>query len=174
MNLSLKSFKDPILQEKLQDFDFSKPDIDPELLEKTLVSLMLQYRGVGLAANQIGYNRRVFAMGTKESADALFNPIIIEESEEKVIESEGCLSFPGIYIEIERPKGLIVECYNSKGDPQNFELVGFDARIFYHELRHLNGDVFLQDVSRLKLERAIKKAKTYNFDYKISDFSKFL
>lgn len=173
MNFSFVDYKSDILKTTLDDFDFSNPDIEPELLEQTLTSIMVRSRGLGLAANQVGYNKRVFAMGTEKSATCLFNPVIIETSEQQDIEYEGCLSFPGLFIEVERPLGVIVECFDVKGDKQHFELQGFDARVFLHEHEHLEGHVFLEAVSKLKLERAIKKANKVGLKYKLSDFSTF-
>jgi len=150
---------DPILKQTLQPFDFTNPPMDTKLLASSLIETMLQNNGVGLAASQIGLPYRVFAMGAGEYILACFNPEIIESSGNDNFK-EGCLSFPGLYLEIPRASSVTVKYYDFTGAVQNQTFTGLTAKIFQHELDHLNGVVFTSRISPIKLELAKRKIKT--------------
>ena len=137
-------------------------DTDPEALEKAMCDFMINSKGIGLAANQIGITKRVFTMGSYNIPGfpqpfALFNPRIIEESTDLVLDQEGCLSYPDLYLHVKRPSWVIVEYQNSKGDIIEAKFDGYLAKCFQHELDHLNGVCFVDIVSPLKLKLAMKK-----------------
>ncbi len=139
-------------------------DADAELLEKTMCDFMIQEGGIGLAANQIGIAKRVFVMGSSRiegfpTPFALFNPEILEASEEQVLEKEGCLSYPDLWLAVKRPAVIKVKYQNSKGDIIEAGMSGLIARCFQHELDHLNGVCFIDKVSQMKLQLAMKKLK---------------
>ena len=87
---------------------------------------------------------------------AFFNPEITMMSQETELQKEGCLSFPDIYLMIKRPKAIELEYTDADGEKQRLQLEGLGARCVQHELDHLNGIIFLQRASQLKLERALK------------------
>lgn len=120
-------------------------------------SLMLDQRGVGLAANQVGWGYRVFVMGGDGVAWFCFNPEIIEYSSSTSRAAEGCLSFPDLIIDVERPESVRVRYQDADGDFQTESLKGLWARCFQHELDHLNGVCFVDKVSSLKLNMAKRK-----------------
>jgi peptide deformylase len=144
------------------EFNFEQPQIDPVQLEKDLIETMLSNDGIGLAAPQVGMAVRVFVMGYKASpelAQAFFNPEVLKCTEETEELEEGCLSFPGIYATIKRPKKILARWQNSKGEWQESEFDGYNCKCFLHELDHLEGVVFKDRVSSLKWDRAVKQSK---------------
>jgi peptide deformylase len=144
-------------------WDFST-DLDSEKLEHDMSMFMLENKGIGLAANQIGLTKRVFTMGARDIPGfpmpfALFNPQILESSKEMVLDTEGCLSYPGLYLKIKRPSWIVAAYFNSKGDLIEAKFDGYLAKCFQHELDHLNGVCFVDIVSGLKLKLAMKKLR---------------
>jgi peptide deformylase len=164
--LKIVNFPNEILRERIPEFDFDNPSHDPVQLEKDMVETMLSMDGIGLAANQVGIKARVFAMGHRdnpESAQAFFNPIVVATVDELEDLEEGCLSFPGVYVNIKRPKKILARWQNSKGEWQESEFDGYNCKCFLHELDHLEGIVFQDRVSTLKWALAVKKTKKRKF-----------
>lgn len=147
-----------ILKTKLESFGFNKPPVNPRELAISLIETMVKYRGVGLAANQVGLPYRVFVMGAEKVGFACFNPEILEKRGEEIIE-EGCISFPGLYLKIPRAASIDVRYIDMNGVTKEERFDGLTARIFQHELDHLNGICYTSKVSRLVLERAKEKVK---------------
>jgi peptide deformylase len=151
------------LTEHSTSWDFDK-DGDAKSLEKNMIKFMTDNNGIGLAANQIGLTKRVFVMGSLLIPEfpepfALFNPTILETSEETSVFQEGCLSYPGLYLNIKRPAKITAEYQDSSANIHTVEMDGYIARCFQHELDHLNGTCFVDIVSPLKLQLAIKKLR---------------
>lgn len=151
------------LTQSSNDWNFSA-DGDAKKLEQEMIKFMLINQGIGLAANQIGLTKRVFVMGSQSIAGfpepfALFNPRIISASDETSVFQEGCLSYPGLYLNIKRPAKIIAEYQDSDANTHTVEMDGYVARCFQHELDHLNGVCFVDIVSPLKLQLAIKKLR---------------
>ena len=146
-----------------EPWDFVK-DGDPAELESAMCKFMLKASGIGLAANQIGITKRVFVMGSNNipgfpAPFALFNPRIIEASKELVLDQEGCLSYPGLFLTVKRPSWVVAEYQNSKGDIVEARFEGYLAKSFQHELDHLDGICFVDKVSQMKLQLAMKKLR---------------
>jgi peptide deformylase len=153
----------PILRTKSEDWDFSV-DKDAENLEEEMIKFMLANNGIGLAANQIGISKRVFVMGHLAHSNfpkpfALFNPEILEASKEQVLDQEGCLSFPDIWLTVKRPTWVKVRYFDSAGKEHIEKYEGYVSKCFQHELDHLNGICFVDKVSKLKLQLALKKQR---------------
>jgi peptide deformylase len=164
--MNIVKFPDPILRERMPDFDFSNPPLDPVELEKNMISLMFKEDGIGLAANQVGIHARVFVMGHRdypEAAQAFFNPMVVAHIDEVKDLEEGCLSFPGIFVNIKRPTKIKARWQNSKGEWQEDVFDGYNCKCFLHELDHLEGIVFQDRVSALKWAVAVKKTKKRNY-----------
>lgn len=160
--MNIVKFPDNILREKIEDFDFSNPSHDPVQLEKDMIETMLANDGIGLAATQVGIKARMFVMGWRgdpESAQAFFNPMVVKNTADTADLEEGCLSFPGIYVNIKRPTAILARWQDSKGEWQESEFDGYSCKCFLHELDHLEGVVFQDRVSPLKWAMAIKKSK---------------
>ena len=122
---------------------------------------LFYHRGLGLSANQIGKPVKVFAMRIDDSDMAIvcFNPEILEESDEMVIMEEGCLSYPLLYLKKKRPEKLSVKYQNADGDTIDAHFEGLAARVFHHEMDHMEGKTFLDGVSKIKLQSARQKQK---------------
>jgi peptide deformylase len=163
--MNLITYPNDILKQSMPDFDFSS-DIDLEHLEQDMIELMQKSRGIGLSANQVGVVGRVFVIQPQNLDDrrpfALFNPILLEQSEELAQSEEGCLSFPDLYLQVTRPNKIKVQYVDKHQNTCIIELTGMDARCFLHELDHLNGVCFIDKVSQLKLALARKKQRKKN------------
>lgn len=160
MILKIVEWPDARLLTPCDPWDFSDSE-KTEQLAVNLIETMKANGGVGLAANQVGVNRTVFAMHNK-AADldmVLFNPIVMTRSGEAAVETEGCLSFPNVFLEIMRPLEVKILCQDHLKNQFTFNLTGIDARCALHEIDHLNGKVFKDYVSRLKFDMARKKGK---------------
>ena len=147
----------PFLDETLEQFGFA----DRKELSKVMYDNMAKYGGLGLSANQIGLPYRMFVMGGHPQIEdgkvrSVFNPLINDVSPESINLKEGCLSFPFLFLSIKRPKWCSVKYTNENGEDVEETLHGMSARIFMHENEHMNGYVFTDLVSKLKLERAEK------------------
>lgn len=134
---------------------------DIEKFEQDMIKTMLDERGMGLAANQIGITKRFFAIGhdsfdTFQKPVIIWNPQIIMQSEEKVIDVEGCLSFKDIFVKVERPKVIEVQYETTKGKTSFARLDGMESKCFQHEHDHLEGITFNQRVSKLRWQMANK------------------
>jgi peptide deformylase len=145
------------------EWDFIN-DGDAKQLEKDMIDFMLSKNGIGLAANQVGLTKRVFVMGSLSIPGfpepfALFNPKILKFSDEMSVFQEGCLSYPGLYLNIKRPEKITAEYQDSDANTHTVEMDGYVARCFQHELDHLNGVCFVDIVSPLKLQLAMKKLR---------------
>jgi len=90
---------------------------------------------------------------------ALFNPVIKEASSELVLDEEGCLSYPGLYLKVKRPSWVLAEYQDSKGNTHEIKVDGYISKCFQHELDHLNGVCFVDRVSQMKLQLAMKKLR---------------
>jgi peptide deformylase len=158
--LEIVKFPNPILRERMPEFDFSNPVSDPKELEKQMLETMYAHDGIGLAANQVGIKTRVFVMGHKDNPDAgmaFFNPLIVANTDNIEDLEEGCLSFPGVYVNIKRPKAIKAQWQNSSGEWMEGEFDGYNCKCFLHEYDHLEGITYQDRVSQLKWALALKK-----------------
>jgi peptide deformylase len=150
-----------VLHQEPLTWIFDPPQADPKLMYDIMLENMVYHRGLGLSANQIGMPVKVFAMRIDESDNAIvcFNPEILEESEEMVTMEEGCLSFPLLYLKKRRPEKLTIKYQNVDGDFIETKFEGLAARVFHHEMDHMEGKTFLDGVSQIFLQSARKKQK---------------
>lgn len=147
-----------LLKKKTAKFDFSKysqEEIDG--LIEHMERMMMEHKGVGLSANQIGLDMKVFVArlphpdreGYTGDLYAIFNPTIVSRSLKKTKEDEGCLSVPGIYGETRRSDEVTLKGYDRFGKPITIKAKGFLARIFQHETDHLDGRLFIEKAKNL-------------------------
>lgn len=146
-----------ILQEVLPEFDFTNPPVDPTMFASTLVETCKHHNGLGLSANQCGFKYRVFVMGSGDQYVAHFNPKIIKESNEVAHMSEGCLSYPFLFLNITRPASVDVEYQDHTGVTRTATYTGISARCFQHELDHMNGIVYTARAKPLALKMGVGK-----------------
>lgn len=154
--LNLVKHTDSVLLSPTQPFDF-KGDIDADMLANMMFDRMKELGGIGLSANQVGLNVRMFVMGIDDLKMAIFNPVITKVSQQEVVLKEGCLSFPGMFVLVKRPEEITVEFYNVRGELKQVELKGLTARVFLHEYDHMEGVTMNTRVSKLKWDLAKRK-----------------
>lgn len=155
--LKLIKSPDPILTQTAEHWDFEK-DQNAPALEIDMVQLMVVSQGRGLAANQVGLLKRVFAIHlTGRVPFCMFNPSILQGDNNMVIGEEGCLSFPDLFLKVPRHNNITVRYVDRQNKECIIELTGIDSRCFQHELDHLDGVCFIDNISPLKLSLAKKK-----------------
>ena len=157
---------DPRVLSSIAPFDketFKKQEkIKLKEFTENMFETMKAYGGIGLSANQIGKPYRLFIMGAhkdfhKGKKWVCINPKIIEASKQTTRLKEGCLTFPFLFLDIERPSAVKVKYLDEDLKEQEEDMIGLVARCFQHELDHMDGIVFTEKVSKFKLEYAIKK-----------------
>ncbi len=145
--LKILEYPHPLLRaanDDVETFDEALAD-----LARRMFKLMYASRGVGLAAPQVGVNKRLMVFNPDGdpkrwmSEVVLCNPTIVESSSRQALEEEGCLSFPGFVADVRRPSVIKVEYQNAKGKKQKKKLSGWEARIFQHEYDHLDGVLYV-------------------------------
>lgn len=161
MILDLVSGDNLILREQMPPFDFKNPPCDPIQLAKDLAETMIDKKGIGLSANQVGLRHRVFAL-MSNPIFVCFNPRVIDttqSAENNLLLDEGCLSFPNLFVKIKRPRMIKVRFTQPNGEVRTEKFDGITARCFLHELDHLNGIVYTDLASRFHLDRALRQKK---------------
>lgn len=151
--------KNPLLNERLHEFDFNHGGVSAGQLQdlfKRLEATMLKHGGIGLAANQVGLKLRLFIMAG-EPASVYINPSIRASSETTKREKEGCLTFPYLFLPVTRPEWIDAEWFDINGKSHTARFSGLTARVFCHELDHMNGIVYTSYVGNLTLSMAKKK-----------------
>jgi peptide deformylase len=155
--MKLIKFPDPILKQVAERWDFEK-DLNAKEVEVDMVQLMIENKGIGLAGNQVGLLKRVFAIHLKDQVPfCMFNPYILHGDNDMVESEEGCLSFPDLFLKVPRHNNITVGYLDRQGNKRIIELSGLDSRCFQHELDHLDGVCFTEHISPLKLALAKKK-----------------
>lgn len=150
---SIIYYNKPILTTKCQKID--KIDKDIINFSETLIKMMIKYDGIGLAANQIGVDKCILAIAGIEPLKAptiFINPKIISNINPIVTFEEGCLSFPKLYISVDRPEGIVVEYYDLNFKKITLEAHELLARVLQHEIDHINGIRFIDRISEDKLK----------------------
>ncbi|ABQ47144.1 MULTISPECIES: peptide deformylase [Thermotoga] len=144
----IRVFGDPVLRKRAKPV--TKFDDNLEKTIERMIETMYHYDGVGLAAPQVGISQRFFVMDVGNGPVAVINPEILEIDPETEVAEEGCLSFPEIFVEIERSKRIKVRYQNTKGEYVEEVLEGYAARVFQHEFDHLNGVLIIDRISPAK------------------------
>jgi len=161
MILDVVKYGDPVLTKKAEEV--SKFDDSLRKLVDDMFETMYGAPGVGLAAPQVGVLKRLFIMDcssgkNKKQKLALINPVI-ESEEGEQIGDEGCLSFPGIFIQVARPQRLVVRAQDVDGSAFRLDLMDLEARCVSHENDHLDGELFINYLSPLKRDLTRRKIK---------------
>lgn len=164
--LKLISFNDPLLKREPAPFDFEKEDAK-EIKSRLLVA-MKETGGVGLSANQVGLDMKVFVIGGSGLEEkAIFNPELLSVGKNAVTMREGCLSYPGLWLNLTRPNTCVLKYQDENGEEVIEEFGGIPARVILHEYDHMVGQNFTMRASSLKIQRALK-----HLDKKVKKFSR--
>ena len=148
---------DRYLTEKCEDFDFKDPPFDPVEFARNLVKFMYDENGLGVAANQVGVPYRIFAMRGAPENFVCFNPKMIGTSLDNIVLEEGCLTYPGLLVKVKRPSMIRVRFDTPNGDTQTRQFIGMSARVFQHEMDHLDGIKFFERANKFHKDQAFKR-----------------
>jgi peptide deformylase len=156
--LEIKKYPDPILRKRAEEIKKITPEI--RSLGEMMIKTMLEAPGVGLAGPQVGLSQKIIVVhlvkerspGDKTEAlpQIFINPKIIKKSRETAVEEEGCLSIPRPWLKIKRAKEVLVEALDIEGRPVQIEAKDLPARIFQHEIDHINGILIIDRVNFLQ------------------------
>jgi peptide deformylase len=149
-------YGDPALRARAREID----RFDDALVEEArrMGHLMHDAYGIGLAATQLGVMHRLLVYRTELEGQvaALVNPVLEWASKEKETAEEGCLSLPGVVVEVERPVHVRVRAQDERGEPLLVEASGLEARVIQHEMDHLDGVLILDKTSRDQRKQAMR------------------
>ena len=161
MILNVVKYGDPILTRRAEEV--TEFDAKLHKLVDDMFQTMYGAPGVGLAAPQVGLLKRLFVMDCSSGKDkkkkvTLINPVIETEEGEQIGE-EGCLSFPGIFLEVKRPQRVVVRARDVDGSEFTVDVMDLEARCVSHETDHLDGELFISYISPLKRDLTKRKIK---------------
>ncbi|MGB4593180.1 MAG: peptide deformylase [Coriobacteriia bacterium] len=153
--MEILTHPNPVLKDRAADVDPST-DSDLRLLVRKMAEAMYENQGIGLAAPQIGVQKRVIVFDVDDELAAICNPVIVERSEETVVDEEGCLSVPGISVPITRAESVVCEGLSLTGHRIVIEASELVARVLQHEIDHLDGTLILDRLSSEDRKAAIR------------------
>lgn len=156
--LPIRMFGDPVLRERAREVE--KVTEDHRRLARDMIETMRAAPGVGLAGPQVGVLERIFVWEVEDRQGVFINPRMVHRSRETVTEEEGCLSLPGLGYDVERHREVTVEALDENGRPVAVTGEDLLARIFQHELDHLDGVLFidrLDDDDRREALRTLRE-----------------
>ena len=149
-------YGDPALRARAREID----RFDAALVDEAqrMGHLMHDAYGIGLAATQLGVMHRLLVYRTELEGQvaALVNPVLEWSSKDKETAEEGCLSLPGVVVEVERPVHVRVRAQDERGEPITVEASGLEARVIQHEMDHLDGVLILDKTSRDQRKQAMR------------------
>ena len=155
MALGIRTFGDPVLKTRaapVESFDESLVRLTQDML-----ATMRDNEGVGMAANQVGRLKRVFVAAIEDEEYVIVNPVLTEWSETTESVPEGCLSIPGILVDVERPTGVTVSGLDVSGKPLQISASDLLARVLQHEVDHLDGVLILDRTDRPSRKAAMRE-----------------
>ena len=157
--LKVRRYGDPVLRAKAKPVNEVTPEI--RRIVDDMIETMYEEVGIGLAASQVGIALRLMVVGDERGgpAQGLVNPVITE-SGGQVTAEEGCLSIPGIFAQVTRAAWVKLDAQDLEGRPVSLHARGLQARVFQHEMDHLDGVLFidrLEPLTRDRIKRKIKK-----------------
>ncbi len=160
-NYSIRVIGDPVLTQRAIEIT----DIDAKLVRliDEMFEVMYGAPGIGLAAPQIGVQKRLFVYDHDDAPGVLINPVITE-SDDSWTFNEGCLSIPGVYFEIVRPKRVLIQGVDLDGNDVSYEVDELPARLFQHELDHLDGTLMVEHLT----DEQRKAAKRHLLDLRLN------
>jgi peptide deformylase len=159
--LTIRQYGDPVLKERTREVE----EIDGAVasLVDSMIETMYAAPGSGLAANQVGVQRRIFVYDAGDGARTIINPRILESDGEWTYE-EGCLSIPGLSWEIVRPNAVHLVGLDLDGNEISIEATEFEGRVFQHELDHLDGILLVERLDDDQRKDALKILRSRTLD----------
>lgn len=157
MAYAIRTYGDPVLKAKAAPIT----DVDGKLLrlvDDMFIALEESELGIAIAAPQIGVQKQVFAWDLDGERQAIFNPEIVESDGEWVYD-EGCLSIPGLYVEMVRPKTVLMRGIDTEGNVVEREADELEARMYQHELDHLHGVLMFDRMQPEQRKQALAEYK---------------
>lgn len=146
--------EDPVLRRVATDIDLAELKTEKfSTLIQDMVETMYDAKGIGLAAPQIGLDKRIFVAESADGVIALVNAHITKRSKKYMRDEEGCLSIPGKFDKVARAKKVTIDAVTTDGKPITFEAEGFFARIMQHEIDHLDGILYVDHVADQKKDK---------------------
>lgn len=146
--LPLFTLPNPILKKVAENVKFPVDSVFRKFV-KEMFTAMKHYDGIGLAAPQVGKSIQLMVINTPQKPTAFINPIIIKKSWKKTEAEEGCLSVPNVYGLVKRPKRILAKYFNLEGVKHEEWLDGMIARVYQHEIDHLNGILFVDRTKKI-------------------------
>jgi peptide deformylase len=146
--LSLITLPNPILRKVAEDVKFPV-DSNFRKFIKEMFTAMKHYDGIGLAAPQVGKSIQLMVINTPNKPTAFINPVVLKKSWKKSEAEEGCLSVPNVYGMVKRSKKILVSFFNIDGVKHEEWLDGMIARVYQHEVDHLNGILFIDRTKKI-------------------------
>ena len=166
MKLDLIKSPNEWLQKKIEPMDLDNIPENIKEIKSEMDRVMREYKGIGLSANQVGLDYRLFIFHAEalqnisaERVNMCINPEVVEYIEPEIEMWEGCLSFPKVNLFVKRHSKIRAKWTNENGKKMDETLYGYDARCFLHELDHLNGITFDNYVSPIEFKKAQEKAQ---------------
>lgn len=155
--MKVLKYPDPFLFKKVKEVTIFDSLLKSEVEE--MFKVMKESQGIGLAANQVGIDKKIFIMHCHQEKEPyiFINPFIKEYSEEKQIYQEGCLSFPKLYIDIERKNNVQLEWKDIEGNIKQESFKDLEAICIQHELDHLDGILFINQLKPMRKQVVLKK-----------------
>ena len=151
----IRTLGDPVLREQARPVD--KFDDELAALSRRMIAVMRDAPGVGLAATQLGVVQRVLVYEVDDEPVTLVNPRIVAASRETEVAEEGCLSLPGMNLDVERAVAVHMRARDVRGRRLDFEAEGLEARVIQHETDHLDGILILERATRDERARALRE-----------------
>src|SRR3954467_13536186 len=155
----IKRFGEPVLKSRATPVDRFDDSLRSQV--NRMAGIMSDSLGVGLAAPQLGVSQRllVYRVGPDAPVIVLANPEVEWRSDDSEVLDEGCLSIPGITVDVERPVHVRVRALDEDGDERTVEASGLEARVIQHEMDHLDGVLILERTSRDERKRALRELR---------------
>jgi peptide deformylase len=152
----VRQYGDPVLKSSALPVERFDDALRREV--ERMGAIMDDALGIGLAATQVGVMHRLLVYRVEPDAPiaALVNPVLEWSGNETEVLEEGCLSLPGVAVDVERPVHVRVRALDERGEPLLIEATGLEARVIQHEMDHLDGVLILQRTSRDQRKRAMR------------------
>lgn len=160
--MGIKKYPDPILRKKCEEVQEITQDIKNFIGD--MIETMEAKEGIGLAAPQVGVLKKIIIVRTPKGPSVFVNPKIVRKSRETEMAEEGCLSLPEIYLNIRRARAAEIEAIDIKGKKIHIRAQGTMARVFQHEIDHIESRLMIDRLNflqKLKIRKKLKKIKAH-------------